>query len=476
MGLLRGNWDLSDDTRVNITVVSYTHVFFHGESPDPCRGSDRFATYHTVNKTQMDRLPLRDMGTNSPRVKRVKANPVRETALVEDFSLEEWQRKWRSIMACSVVYFDITDVEKRNEKERATKLFQGVGARLQQFFDSSVTVLITRRPKHELPKNMARTATKIWDYEKVFRFFKNLGEQVPDGPKDHHLLTMLNDEKLHGVADRDPNAKRDDFNYFRYPFFYVFDLRSIIKPVAVREWKVKDTKPDSQKPWPHLHDSIYGHSLFQADPVDMLDERKVRKRRLRDQQNAKYRERLRLVYSRFDTCRYGHEGMGLDSDEDSKLRIIEQEDSAMPPPLAQEFMRPTAIIRQDSTLANKYLENTQRDGEIQASGFNGSVSTQSADSQVTKNGLAPSGSTVSSKQVNTLQRKIVERKKLSSQAQSRDQKPKVAGYCENCKIHFDDFDEHIVGAKHREFAREDENFEDIDELIAALRERVRNKQ
>jgi regulatory subunit for Cdc7p protein kinase len=402
-------------------------------------------------------------------------------------------------MTTSVVYFDLTDPydNKKNEKERATKLFQTVGAQMQQFFDSAVTIVISRRPKHELPKNMVnRLGLKIWDYDKVFRFFKNLGEAVPDAPKDHHLSVMLNDEKLHGVADRDPNAKRDDFNYFRYPFYYVYDLRNIIKPVAVREWKVKDTKPDSKKPWPHLHDSSYGHSLFQADPTDMMDDRKVRKRRLRDEQNRQYRERLRLVYSKSNTRQYIHDGFEMDSEEDTTIHAHGQieptnDELNMPPPDTnfQDFQRPLAITRQHSFIQNKYIEPTQRDGfEIQASGYNGSVSTQSADSQLTKNGLAPSGSTVSSKQVNTLQRKIIERKKISSQqsqqqpqqAQQSQQtsgtKPKVPGYCENCKIHFDDFDEHIIGVKHREFAQDPDNFEDIDDLIKALRQRVKNKQ
>ncbi|GMF02310.1 unnamed protein product [[Candida] boidinii] len=40
-----------------------------------------------------------------------------------------------------------------------------------------------------------------------------------------------------------------------------------------------------------------------------------------------------------------------------------------------------------------------------------------------------------------------------------------AGYCENCRVKYDDFDDHILISKHRQFATDDSNFSDIDRLI-----------
>ncbi|GMF03106.1 unnamed protein product [[Candida] boidinii] len=40
-----------------------------------------------------------------------------------------------------------------------------------------------------------------------------------------------------------------------------------------------------------------------------------------------------------------------------------------------------------------------------------------------------------------------------------------AGYCENCRVKYDDFDDHILIGKHRQFATDDSNFSDIDKLI-----------
>ncbi|EPQ26058.1 uncharacterized protein PFL1_06267 [Pseudozyma flocculosa PF-1] len=42
---------------------------------------------------------------------------------------------------------------------------------------------------------------------------------------------------------------------------------------------------------------------------------------------------------------------------------------------------------------------------------------------------------------------------------------KRPGYCENCRIKYDNFDDHVISRKHRKFAVDDSNFVDIDQLI-----------
>ncbi|ODV58410.1 uncharacterized protein ASCRUDRAFT_72592 [Ascoidea rubescens DSM 1968] len=43
------------------------------------------------------------------------------------------------------------------------------------------------------------------------------------------------------------------------------------------------------------------------------------------------------------------------------------------------------------------------------------------------------------------------------------------GYCENCRVKYDDFEEHISTSNHKKFAENDKNFNDIDSLIDHLR-------
>lgn len=438
------------------------------------------------------RQALRDIGTNSPSVKRQKlshhsAHTTRHEQRHESTNnLSDWQKSWRRIMRESVIYFDSNDVAtgeystvKKAEKEKAVKSFTQVGATIQPFFDHNVTIVVTRRNKTDLPKNMLsyEQGLKVWNYEKVFRFLKNLGEITsPQLNKQNvrHLSSLLHDEKLHGPNDRDPNAKRDDFTYFKHPYFFVYDVRQITRPVAIREWKIKDT---SRRPWPHMHASTYGRSPFLADPADIQLPKKIARRKARDEQNKSYRQKLRLIYDEFDPKVTGNP-FSDDSDVESDSTLCDRETiENMPPPQPENGF---GLSRQPSLISNKFMEITKRDNfEIQASGFNGStnVSQQSAEVQ-TKNGLAPIGSSVASKQVNSLTKKLIVRKqqKQLSNTQINKNKPKVAGYCENCRIHFDDFDEHIESGKHRAFAMEKANFRDIDELINKLNDNIAFKR
>lgn len=43
-----------------------------------------------------------------------------------------------------------------------------------------------------------------------------------------------------------------------------------------------------------------------------------------------------------------------------------------------------------------------------------------------------------------------------------------AGYCENCREKFDDFDMHLKTRQHRNYARNEDNFCDLDALLAEL--------
>lgn len=43
------------------------------------------------------------------------------------------------------------------------------------------------------------------------------------------------------------------------------------------------------------------------------------------------------------------------------------------------------------------------------------------------------------------------------------------GYCENCRVKYSDFSEHVDSKKHRSFAEDASNFLQIDELIKVLR-------
>ncbi|KAF3915465.1 hypothetical protein ABW21_db0201261 [Orbilia brochopaga] len=67
----------------------------------------------------------------------------------------------------------------------------------------------------------------------------------------------------------------------------------------------------------------------------------------------------------------------------------------------------------------------------------------------------------------------VERKSLkrarSEMAVEKVKKLPVPGYCENCRDKYDDFEEHIVSKRHVKFASNDNNFTELDALLATLK-------
>ncbi|KAK4693072.1 regulatory subunit for Cdc7p protein kinase, partial [Lecanoromycetidae sp. Uapishka_2] len=58
-----------------------------------------------------------------------------------------------------------------------------------------------------------------------------------------------------------------------------------------------------------------------------------------------------------------------------------------------------------------------------------------------------------------------EKKMLKKASEKKEPKP---GYCENCREKYDDFDDHIVGRKHRKFALTADNWKDLDKLLVHL--------
>ncbi|KAL9604696.1 MAG: hypothetical protein Q9219_000416 [cf. Caloplaca sp. 3 TL-2023] len=60
---------------------------------------------------------------------------------------------------------------------------------------------------------------------------------------------------------------------------------------------------------------------------------------------------------------------------------------------------------------------------------------------------------------------VQQKRIVAMPAPKRDPKP---GYCENCREKYDDFDSHVVDRKHRKFALSQENWKDLDKLLAAL--------
>ncbi|KAL6450456.1 him1 Hsk1-interacting molecule 1 [Candida maltosa Xu316] len=391
--------------------------------------------------------------------------------------MHQWQQSWRKIMKQSIVFFE--GDQQSHDYRKAHKLLRSVGCKITPFFDNNVTIIISKRnyddkteyPPRDIFSNVAKGTIKVWNYEKVFRFLKNLGINIQTGADElgaltnnnnhdtskNNLYTLLKEEKIYGSADRDPNAKRDDFHYLGKNYLYVYDLTQIVRPIAVREWA---------DDYPVMSLTLDGKCPFIDDPTDSNSERKRAKRLKKFEATQAHRQALKMAsYKMINGVSMDINGFTGTSTSTDRMDEDENEEIAFRQPLN----------RNSSCIQSKA-------GEALASGFGASNAVPfSMDSNLNSaaaamagggNGLGPILSQVPSKKLNNLKRRILMKRKTTTPVERKD-KVKTAGYCENCRVKYENFEDHIATNRHRNFACNDANFADIDELIATINESKR---
>lgn len=415
--------------------------------------------------------------------------------------LSQWRISWKKIMKSSVVYFDTQGVEQNNpnhqlEQKKAIKALKFVGSAITPFYDKSVSIIISRRSynsQHHYNSNdifhdASNLKIKVWNYDKVFRFFKNLGITDFDNLSyqnqnhDGDLYNLLRVEKIFGSTDKDPNAKREDMHYFDKNYLYVYDLSQNVRPIAVREWYDDN--------YPILHLTLDGKCPFIMDSEN--SERKKIRRSKKFQENENYRKLLKKsAYDLINNIRNKRNSIILtsssilsddentiiqtnsncqsDIDDNIQLNFNDNENNDKENEEYENFKHPKPnLIRNSSCLPTN--NSNGRFYDVAASGFNGesnAIQQFSIDSgpQLGGNGLGPTISQVPSKNINNLKRRIFMKKQKQKIEEKNDLKP---GYCENCRVKYDYFDDHINSNRHRKFAIDDSNFADIDRLIGIL--------
>lgn len=444
-----------------------------------------------------------------------KSDKTKSARLVGD-ELKSWQSSWRKIMRELVVYFDTQGCDTSNqnqyqEQKRAQRALKLVGCDIVPFYDRDVSIIVSRRPfngakvyaSNDIFHDAVNLKIKVWDYDKVFRFLKNLGvSDSGTNERSENLLHLLKEEKIFGSTDRDPNARRDDLYYLEKNFLYVYDLSQAVRPIAVREWLGNS--------FPSFYMTLDGKCPFIQDTSDNLERKKMR--RLQKFQSTKdYRELLKRVsYDIINLAKDGmlkgdhsvagaststdsvtiedqneHELDAADAEEASENgandTIVDQKTSEDYKKIMSPYDFKAPGLMRNSSIIPLTNNSNSKFYDVAASGFNGasnamqysmdSALNSTAQQQAAQgNGLGPTVSQVPSKNINNLKRRIFMKKqfqKPEGRERERELKP---GYCENCRVKYDHFDDHIASNRHRNFACNDKNFKDIDELINTLNE------
>lgn len=474
-----------------------------------------------------------------------------------------------------IAYFDtqgcdITSSNQKLEQKRAAKALKLVGCTIAPFFERDVTIIVSRRPfvngkqypTNDIFHDAMNQRIKVWNYDKVFRFLKNLeptnsagtggltdastsASTVPAASlvtgEQHHteLYNLLKEEKIFGNNDRDPNARRDDLHYLEKNYLYSYDLSQTLRPIAVREWY--------ENAFPVLNLTLDGKCPFIVDSTSIAEQNLERRKLRRAQKFAatkSYRDLLKEATNRIinsamglkrgnfsstststdrteDDQDYDVDEIGTEKEngkakekgnpdgeeDDQEAEQDEQEEqqnnderteddleNINPLTTKYQFKAPPAPLFRQSSVMHANDSNSKY-YEVAASGFNGASNAAqcSMDSTLNSNtiskmhvnenalvgnGLGPSVSQVPSKNINNLKRRIFMKKQKEGKKPSHKDhhsnankdKELKPGYCENCRVKYDHFEDHILTNRHRNFACDDENFKDIDELISTLNE------
>ncbi|ESK92946.1 g1 s regulator [Moniliophthora roreri MCA 2997] len=378
----------------------------------------------------------------------------------------------------------------------------------------------TRLVEEESAISKARSweHVKIWDLRKLDSVLHRC-LQLPDllnasnqtqpplsntNPNQTKKLTrLLQSEKLHGSTERDPTQKRSDYHYFSPGscFLLVEDVRHELATIAAMEWQVPKRK-DVKTPWPTLY--CHPQSRGPFIPFDERERRRWEKSQLAEKECRKeqeenrkkklrqFEEALKRKEAQKELRRTGGDlrrsvsmnnlrRQGPDLHGDDTFEDVDHDDAL------------------ESANASGYLASGTG-GYMAASGnsvhITSTTGTTSTSSFPFRRGNLPlnlqavaNQEIITSRKVTRLNREqkpgamgppagipdkqnlLRKSKSMNTIRLSKREEGSKPGYCESCRMKFDDFKQHITCSKHKKFANNDANFSQLDCVL----DRVRRK-
>ncbi|KAJ5495945.1 hypothetical protein N7539_001061 [Penicillium diatomitis] len=345
---------------------------------------------------------------------------------------------------------------------------------------------------------------------------KQVGASTTHGKGENDLSRVLRQELLNGPSDRDPFASME-MVVFKGPFIYIHDMNEKTKPVMVREYARVNRRQDGA--WPQFRSAPLGKCPFIDEPPSRKEYDRQRLRQAQKEKKIALQtaEGLKTKVSKSVKA-------NAQTQRPTDKKLVGDVSKAEEPPIKKEvFAKPSLEdINERKSSESLIPPHFPRTGpfysgrEPAASGVQPSNVTSAIRSQmISSTAAAPGAKAGLSKEVHGLKRKVLEKgtgsivpgpmaapqrpnhgsgsfckqadvKKVSigetttqgdatsmkrrrddvvapqKVERKRDPKP---GYCENCRDKFDDFEEHTMTRKHRRFAQNSSNWNDLDALL-----------
>ncbi|KAG9316526.1 Dfp1/Him1, central region-domain-containing protein [Chiua virens] len=333
--------------------------------------------------------------------------------------------------------------------------------------------------------------------------------QTPTASTSQRNLTrLLASERLHGTTERDPTQKRHDFRYFSKASYFVLveDAKQELATLHALEYPIQKSRDGKERgAWPILY--CHPHS---RGPFIEFDERERRRwEKTRHLELDKETERQRVKELR----RKKHAQAQLLARKTGDLRrsvSMQNLHRQVANAGLDDFVDLDATFpdTQASANASGYLASTS--AYIAASG--NSVGITSATGTTSATGGALRALELPANLRGRIQQQIITSRKVSALTTGKDNPsrrpgamgppdcipdrpgtllrksrstntlrlPKrdegsKPGYCESCRVKFEDFDHHIQDRRHRKFANDDSNYLQLDFVLNRVQRRTRQE-
>jgi regulatory subunit for Cdc7p protein kinase len=326
--------------------------------------------------------------------------------------------------------------------------------------------------------------------------------------RDPSLPTLLRDEQLYGTRERDPVVPRNDMYYFPANKMYLFveDSTGEHRPVVIKEYDKPKKHEDPS--WPILWGGVEGRSgFYHYDGPELTYERRQppappapaataptaptatrtvapNLRRAVSLQNVTRQQQLIYEQCRRDGAACAEREMnrrgGSYIAASGNSQIITSNIASATSTAAR-----SGAAQASRNGANPYVDKrlavlSNRNVSVSGGGLLGSAASASGGTAsggvagATRNRVAALKQT--ERPAGGLKRSVsvdagLHPPRFAAAAPVQREEVKKPGYCENCRIKYDDFSAHVRSSKHRRFALNQKNWDELDVLLAKIERR-----
>ncbi|KAF8504235.1 Dfp1/Him1, central region-domain-containing protein [Hysterangium stoloniferum] len=345
----------------------------------------------------------------------------------------------------------------------------------------------------KLVRDAVQMDKKIWSVSKLESILSrlvpsnNITNKLKGDERLPPLTQLLQNERLNGTTlERDPKEKRHDYQYFSKGsyFLLVEDIKNELAPIAIMEYSAPARNSDKAPAYPVLYMDSRARSPFVKydDKEARRQEKLEASEKLKDAEKAQHRVKIKelLKAQREEVRKLNKTLKRRASMSQLTVKTVNRLSPHDFPDEASHsgggFNQLVASGYGPSTTGlggNAYLAASANSVTITSTTTTSFARTIGGTARLPPNLRERLGHQVvmsrrleANKENN--EPRLRKAKSTTTMRLPAREETKKPGYCEACRVKFEDFNTHIRGSRHRKFARNEDNYIDLDYLLRRL--------